>query len=284
MNTRALPPSTGSKLSTNANVKAYASDWAVVLILLVYFFSIAEHANPFQRQFSITDLSIAHPFATEERVSGIACILLASILPLAIMFSVTILKTYTNKTSSKYDPLHIFQISLLGLALSIFLDGVVTDILKNWIARPRPDFLARCGVKIDNQPGELLDVSVCSAPLGVPLLLDGMRSTPSGHSSISFAAFLYLSLWLSGQFKLFTSTPQHMYKYILVFLPLLLATYVASSRVQDYRHHFMDVILGSVLGSTIASSVYFHYWSGIQSDTCDSPRSFKNAPEHVLPL
>ncbi|CAL1203151.1 unnamed protein product [Candida parapsilosis] len=154
----------------------------------------------------------------------------------------------------------------------------------NWIARPRPDFLARCGAQIEGHINELVDLSVCSAPLGESLLLDGLRSTPSGHSSISFVAFLYLTLWLLGQFKLFNSTPQYMYKYILSFMPLLLATYIALSRVQDYRHHFIDIILGSILGCTIAVMVYFHYWNNLQSDTCDTPKSFKTPTDTILPL
>lgn len=282
MNSRAN--SIGSKYYSHSAFKDYASDWVIAFVLLVYFFSIAEHANPFQRQFLTSDLSIAHPFASEERVSGVACILIAAIVPLAIMSVVIISKTYTEKLKSNSSPLHILQVSVLGLSMSIFLDGVATDILKNWIARPRPDFLARCGAQIDSQIGELVDFSVCTAPLGELLLLDGMRSTPSGHSSISFAAFLYLALWLSGQFKLFNSTPQYMYKYLLVFMPILLATYIALSRVQDYRHHFIDVILGSILGSTIAVLVYFHYWNGMQSATCDTPKSFKNSADPVLPL
>ncbi|KAI5969720.1 hypothetical protein CANMA_001182 [Candida margitis] len=282
MNLRA--PSIGSKCYSNANFKNYFSDWVISFVLLVYFFSIAEHANPFQRQFSTADLSISHPFAVKERVSGVECILLAALVPLSVISAIVILKSYVGKLKSNSNPLHVFQVSILGLSMSIFLDGVITDILKNWIARPRPDFLARCGAQVNTSVNELVDISVCTAPLGDSLLLDGMRSTPSGHSSISFVAFLYLTLWLSGQFKLFNSTPQHMYKYIVAFMPLLLATYISLSRVQDYRHHFIDVILGSTLGCIIAVLIYFHYWNDLQSDACDSPRSFKNSSEPVLPL
>uniref|UniRef100_A0AAJ8VYA3 Uncharacterized protein n=1 Tax=Candida parapsilosis (strain CDC 317 / ATCC MYA-4646) TaxID=578454 RepID=A0AAJ8VYA3_CANPC len=101
MNTRA--PSTSSKYYTNSNVQNYISDWIISFVLLVYFFSIAEHANPFQRQFSITDLSISHPFAIEERVSGVACILLAAFVPLAIISLVVILKAYGEKYKTKSD-------------------------------------------------------------------------------------------------------------------------------------------------------------------------------------
>lgn len=93
----------------------------------------------------------------------------------------------------------------------------------------------------------LVDISVCTGPLGESVLIDGLRSTPSGHSSISFSGLLYLTLWLLGQFKLLQprSSSRYIYNYLVVFSPLLLATYVALSRTQDYRHHFADIILGS---------------------------------------
>ncbi|KAI5963801.1 uncharacterized protein KGF55_002681 [Candida pseudojiufengensis] len=264
--------------------KTYVLDWIVALILALYFFLIAEHAKPFNRQFSIDDLTISHPFAIKERVSGPACIIIASLLPSTVIASILAFKHFTGKVDSKLEMLHTFQISILGLTISIFLDGIITDILKNWIARPRPDFLARCGVSIENRVNsELLDISVCTAPYGQVALIDGMRSTPSGHSSISFVAFLYLSLWLLGQFKLISITPQPIYKYLLAFSPLLLASYIALSRAQDYRHHFIDLILGSILGCIIAWFVYHHYWNNIFSKNCDSPKFADENEESILP-
>lgn len=46
--------------------------------------------------------------------------------------------------TSQYQALHYLQVSILGLLISLSLNGVITDILKVWIARPRPDFLERC--------------------------------------------------------------------------------------------------------------------------------------------
>ncbi|KAI5951257.1 hypothetical protein KGF54_004331 [Candida jiufengensis] len=277
-------PSLMKQYINSSKFKPYFPDWIVAFALAIYFFLIAEHARPFNRQFSINDLTISHPFALKERVSGPACIIIASLVPSIVIISVLVVKYIRGKYDSKLDVLHFLQISILGLTISIFLDGIVTDILKNWIARPRPDFLERCGAKVEELTTEMLDIDVCTAPHGKAVLMDGMRSTPSGHSSISFVAFLYLSLWLLGQFKLISHGPQHIYKYLFCFSPLLLASYIALSRAQDYRHHFIDLILGSILGCTIAWFVYHHYWKGLKSKNCELPKQAEENEDPILPL
>ncbi|KAK6197556.1 vacuolar diacylglycerol pyrophosphate phosphatase [Scheffersomyces amazonensis] len=259
----------------------FLPDWIVALVLIVYFFIVAEHAKPFERQFSLNDLTISHPFAIHERVSGTLCLLIAFFIPIIVITSYTLYKqtkltnnnsnNNSNNNNSQEKALHNLQIALLGLVISLSVNGVVTDILKNWIARPRPDFLARCGAAIGTPSDVLVDISVCTAPLGKRILTDGMRSTPSGHSSISFSALLYLSLWLTGQFKLTskTNSSQPLHKFIIAGLPILLSSYIALSRTQDYRHHFVDIILGGCIGIFFAITSYLRYFPSIYSEDCD---------------
>lgn len=73
-------------------------------------------------------------------------------------------------------------------------------------------------------------------------ILDGRRSFPSGHSSIAFASMMFLSLWIAGAtgaWRLTEPVPSgfHRSKFGRVFLslvPLVFATWVAVSRVEDY--------------------------------------------------
>ncbi|ODV66096.1 acid phosphatase/Vanadium-dependent haloperoxidase [Hyphopichia burtonii NRRL Y-1933] len=270
--------------------RKFAIDWISGLGLLVYFFLVAEKARPFQRQFKLNDYTIQHPFAYHERVTGVECILLALLIPLGVITGVIFTRLLKQKNLNNPDQvnksLHLLQISVLGLLLSLSINGVFTDILKNWIARPRPDFLQRCGAPSDTDPDIFVDASICTAPLGEAILLDGMRSTPSGHSSISFSGLLYLSLWLLGQFKLFhpIDLKNHsIYRYLLAFLPILLCFYVALSRVQDYRHHFSDIILGSIIGIFFANLIYHKYFNSIWNDNCDKPASHED-DESLLPI
>ncbi|GFZ18911.1 lipid phosphate phosphatase 3 [Actinidia rufa] len=63
----------------------------------------------------------------------------------------------------------------------------------------------------------------------------------------SFAGLGFLSLYLSGKIKAFDRRG-HVAKLCVVFLPLLVASLVAISRINDYWHHWEDVFAGGLLG------------------------------------
>ena len=264
----------------NESLRKSLGDWTLAVGLVLYFFVIAERARPFNRQFSLSDHTIQHPFAISERVSGIQCLLLGFFVPLITIGVASLyLKQKYKRTHAEY--INLLQISVLGLVLALSIDGVFTDILKNWIARPRPDFLARCGPRAGTPENKLVGIEVCTAPLGELILIDGMRSTPSGHSSISFACMLYLSLWIWGQFRVFQrNTP--MYAFVLLCMPLLLAFYIALSRTQDYRHHFGDVFMGGIIGCAVGFGVYHKYFPWVGHSTPEKP--FSDDSDVVLPL
>lgn len=248
--------------------KRYVSDWILVGVLMVIFYAV-EHSKPFNREFSLSDPTIQHPFAELERVSALKCGILALVVPGIVITTISFyLQAKNKKTYAEH--LHFLQISLLGLVLAVFINGVFTDILKNWIARPRPDFLARCGPLKGTPVNELVGVEVCTAPFGDRVLVDGMRSTPSGHASISFSGLLYLSLWLCGQFKVVQASAP-VYKLLLSCLPVLGAIYISLSRTQDYRHHFSDILLGGTLGILISLGIYHKYFPSIFSDSPEKP-------------
>ncbi|RKP29454.1 Dpp2 protein [Metschnikowia bicuspidata] len=240
-------------------------DCITAVALSAYFLLIAEKAKPFLRQFKLSDPRIQHPFAVIERVTGPMCILISVLLPLAVMTVVVFCK-YRHKNREW----HMLNVSLLGLTLCISIDCVLTDVFKAWIGKHRPDFLARCGPLPDTLPDVYTDISVCTAPLGASLLEDGMRSCPSGHSLISFAAFGYLFMWLFGQWGLGAlSLAKPIYMYLIVTAPLMCSSYIALSRVQDYRHSFTDVALGSALGCVVAFLVYRLYFRSFWEESSE---------------
>ena len=63
----------------------------------------------------------------------------------------------------------------------------------------------------------------------------------------SFAGLGFLAWYLAGKLKAF-DRKGHIAKLCLVFLPLLVASLVAVSRVDDYWHHWQDVFAGGILG------------------------------------
>lgn len=242
--------SVSSYIRTHA-FRQYLMDWVVVAVLLYVFFAIVEVQPPFFRQFKLLDPTLQHPFATHERVSDNQLYVVLSLVPTAVIVAVGAF------AKPGLDKLHWVHLLVLGLWLSLAVNGVVTDILKNLIGRPRPDFLERCGAVATTPLDTFVDVLVCTAPLGQMYLKDGMKSTPSGHSSIAFSGLFYLTLWLVGTFDRSKHVP--VLYYLLALVPSVGAGYIALSRTQDYRHHFLDILLGSLIGIVVAGVSYLRF-------------------------
>ncbi|CCG21130.1 hypothetical protein CORT_0A07450 [Candida orthopsilosis Co 90-125] len=239
------------KLSSS-QFKSYFPDWIIVAILRTIHNQFGKHWIPFQRLFHINDLSISHPYASTQRVGRFQLYLYSTYIPCVIIIFLSI-----SRGSSVHSRLRLSQVSLLGLLFSVSAVSVLTDILKCWIGNPRPDFIARCGPALETPVDTLVGLSVCTSPLGNKHLYDGLRSTPSGHSSMAFAGLLFLSLWIFNQYGILARVKYRAGLIIVSCLPVLVASYIAISRTQDYRHHFFDVIFGSSLGIVFA---WFSHW------------------------
>lgn len=58
---------------------------------------------------------------------------------------------------------------------------------------------------------------------------------------------------------------------LLALAPLVGATLIAISRLEDYRHDVYDVTTGSVLGMLLAYFSYRRYYPRLNSPHCDTP-------------
>ncbi|KAF9006108.1 lipid phosphate phosphatase 1 [Cyathus striatus] len=136
---------------------------------------------------------------------------------------------------------------------------LITEFFKHKVGRLRPDFLARCkwNETLTTCTGKANDI------------LDGRKSFPSGHSSTAFAGMMFLSLWIAGQTAAwkFSSTRRprslrssHLASFFLTLFPLFWASFVAVTRIEDYRHHKEDVIVGSVIGIISGIVCYVIFW------------------------
>jgi len=205
--------------------------------------------------------------------------------------------------------LYMLNTTWLGLGLACAAVLLFTDGMKNLAGRPRPDMLARCNpdptlFDANTVGPNLVTFDVCQRSTDDPNidLLDGFRSFPSGHSSLSFAGLTYLSMFfINFVFSLHLPTvlprpnrnnlvpqtpagagrdsdiaaqgtqsdqPEPYIPTLLALLfcgvPVLLAAYIASTRYADSRHHGFDILFGAAEG--VVCGYFAWRWYG--SWTC----------------
>ncbi|KAF8127586.1 PAP2-domain-containing protein [Boletus edulis] len=256
-------------------IVSYAPDWIVTCALWLILSYITRHVTGFKRHFSLTDLSLQHPYAVQQRVSTNALWILSVALPLAVQSVVNVLFI-----RSWWDLHH----STLGLWLSITITGSVTQLIKVTVGRPRPDLIERCQ-PLPGSEDPLLGLStidVCTQT-STRVLENGWRSFPSGHSSLAFAGLGFLTFYLAGKLRLF-DTRGHASKVWLSLAPLGLACYIALSRTMDYRHHWEDVLAGSALGLGVAYFCYRQYYRHLASRMAHIPFTTRFESEQEMDM
>ncbi|CAI9110640.1 OLC1v1010701C1 [Oldenlandia corymbosa var. corymbosa] len=213
--------------------RTHIHDW-LILMLLFAAVIILNLISPFYR-FIGKDMmdDLKYPMK-QDTVPAWSVPIYSAVLPIVIFLF------FYFRRRDVYDLHH----AILGVLFSVLITAVITDAIKDSVGRPRPDFFWRCfpdGKDVYDRLGNV----VCH---GQKHLIDnGHKSFPSGHTSFSFAGLGFLSLYLSGKIKAFDSRG-HVAKLCLVFLPLLVASLVGISRVDDYRHHWEDVFAGGLIG------------------------------------
>ncbi|GLT51968.1 hypothetical protein SLA2020_253370 [Shorea laevis] len=222
--------------------RTHKHDWIMVLLLVVID-ALLNFIEPFHRfvgEGMMTDFK--YPFHQDTIpfwVVGIVVIL----LPLIVFL------VYYLFRKDVYDLHH----ATMGLLFSVLITGVITDSIKDAVGRPRPNFFFRCfpdgKAVFNNVTGNV----VCHGH--VKDIKEGYKSFPSGHTSWSFAGLTFLAWYMSGKIRAFDRRG-HVAKLCILFLPIMLATLVGISRVDDYWHHWTDVFAGALIGSTVASFCY----------------------------
>ncbi|XP_019865211.1 phospholipid phosphatase 5 [Aethina tumida] len=141
---------------------------------------------------------------------------------------------------------------IAALTLAYPISGIITSALKVTVGRPRPNFFYRCFP-------DGFGTSLTSCTGSYSEYMDGRRSFPSGHASFAFTSMVYLTLNLTRILNIRHTQNNKAVRLIFCVLPVFLATLIAVSRTCDYHHHYSDAIAGALIGSSVASFVYWAY-------------------------
>jgi len=157
----------------------------------------------------------------------------------------------------------------------------------------RPDFIATCFQLNSNELRALLAIGFNSTFPGVSPactvseneIWKSMLSFPSGHSSLSFANFVYLALRLPKIPEKNFFKSGSILESILLSLPIVIilpAMHISISRIIENRHHPEDIIAGAAIGSLIAfivsktEDLFFN-------EPIQKTQSSENASDNLLP-
>jgi len=219
----------------------------IVRIALIVAFFRLETVEPFQRKILPDEIWI-YRYPNK-----------ASYVPVTILWPlVTVVPTFVfiiNYIATRHSK--DLKCAILGHTLSFGLNGVIVDIIKITVGRPRPDFFYRCF-----PDGVMNSEMICTGEYYS--VQDGRKSFPSGHSSFSFATLGFLSFYLMGKLKIFSEEGRgKSLRLIFCFLPMIAAMLIAISRTMDYHHWKEDVGVGSLIGLLIAYMCYRQYFPPI---------------------
>ncbi|KAH0789447.1 PAP2 superfamily protein [Histomonas meleagridis] len=115
----------------------------------------------------------------------------------------------------------------------------VTEILKRYAGRPRPDVYAVCGN--NTQHKDCTNVKESTRD-------NQYKSWPSGHSSTSMSTFYLVGCFIQNFCKKLPAVSS-----FVGLLFILLALMIGATRIRDFRHHTDDVLAGLFIGYLVAA-------------------------------
>ena len=263
----------------------------------------------FRRPFSLADRAIAYPLKPDIvtlEEAAIACFLGPAIIILVLAFVLPSIRRPDQKRvySSWRDKFWDANAGWMGLGVSLAATLFITSGLKAVVGKARPNLLAICnadienlgnfvvggsGSEIESDAPAMVTYEICR-PTDLDLFNDAFFAFPSGHSSMSWAGLLYLSLWLC--MKLSVVLPylgQHMpvpdkstedvdvvsyyherrsapplWKVTIAMIPIGVALFICASRYADFHHAGIDIFAGCVIGIICAYTAFRLYHLPVQ--------------------
>jgi len=146
----------------------------------------------------------------------------------------------------------------LGLLKSLITAATFQVFIKWLIGGVRPHFYAVCQPQVSAEGGLtgggfanlMFDRTICT---GDPKAIDdALQSMPSGHSTAAWAGLFYLALYFNAQLKVTAAHNPAYWKMVLFFAPILGAFLISASLTIDKHHHWYDVLVGGIIGTSTA--------------------------------
>jgi len=187
--------------------------------------------NPIDITDELKNPELEREYKPEEKVPNWVLFVLCGLAPAVFLFCYA-LRYGQQQQGHEYE-------SLGSFFRSISSTWFCTDVLKVRCARPRPHACQKLQEYFD------ITTKTCKDGKDPQKLWDAFRSFPSAHASLSFTTMARVSLELMQILPMWPL-------YWLAWTPMVLAFFIAWTRLRDYWHHLEDVIAGAILGIVFA--------------------------------
>jgi len=246
---------------------AVTVDVVLLLALGLYFLYNKLAGNPTVRGFFCDDLSISYP-ARSDSISWVSCLLVGGSVPLLIIIVSELILRSVRGTETSVAGFGETLLAWIGpFVAGFFFEHMFVDVAKYNVGRLRPNFIDNCRpyFTIDGSPYDCQNTSKPSEYIDDYQCInhdykESLLSFPSGHTSL----ITYAMVFAVGYLELRMPSPlikvSFLAKPMLQVALLLVAWYISLSRISDYKHHWSDVLAGSIIGSfTAFVALYYVY-------------------------
>jgi phosphatidate phosphatase len=237
-------------------------DFSLAIIMTIIFVLMASKITPTRRGFYCSDETIRYPYLGFDTVT--TTMLLSFVFLFSLFTIITVEVTLfiltkrkqstsefqiTNKWSCLRIILKLYGIFWFGLNVT----GLITEVVKLSSGRLRPHFIDVCQPDfraINCSIGYIEQYTCVNPRSNLRQLTEARKSFPSGHASLA----VYTAVFIAYYFRQRLGRIEHtvFLNLVLQVLVIIAALFTGVSRVIDYKHHWSDVVAGSILGLFVA--------------------------------
>ncbi|XP_052774841.1 phospholipid phosphatase 1-like [Mya arenaria] len=246
-------------LSRQRITVAVIIDVTLFLIVGIPVLFLFLRGTPLERGFLCDDPKLSLPYRPET-VSTTVLIIAGFSISILVVLLVELLNTADQKCRHLCQNTERLVFCVRGY--SVFLVGfvlqqLIVEFAKNQLGSLRPNFFDVCRPNFNRSlcPGYISDYTCTGREHGAGKIRNSRQSFPSGHSSLSMYIAVYFSIYIQRRLQV---TFSRILKIFLQFGLVFLSLVCGLGRIQDNKHHPVDVIAGFLVGLSSAMLV-FHF-------------------------
>ncbi|KAK6057471.1 PAP2 family protein [Cooperia oncophora] len=222
----------------------------VILAIPLLIFHV--WVQPYKRGFYCDDETIRYPYR-DSTVSRQMLIVIGLLIPTILIIATELFRTmaWERKCESQFKTYHLKQYSVHRLVVRLYcfigMDYFFSSVFASisyWLTLESILSDGR-----DHISWTFANQILVTRRSDKKLIHESQLSFYSGHAAFSFYGAWFTSLYL--QARLWRPLFSRLLLPVIQFSLFLGASYVALTRVSDYKHHWSDVLVGALVGSVI---------------------------------